>query len=85
MSDWISTDKDITKKVMCTTETTLFWSLSVFLTTDPTAFNATCKEDPINIQDVMDGLVIGDGSVHKASNNLLYLCIGENDKDYFIK
>ena len=31
----------------------------------------------------MDGLVIGDGSVHKASNNLVFLCIGENDKDYF--
>lgn len=42
-----------------------------------------CKENPINIQDVMDGLVIGDGSVHKASNNLLYLYIGENDNDYF--
>jgi len=32
---------------------------------------------------VIDGLVIGDGSVHKASNNLVYLIIGENDKDYF--
>jgi len=37
----------------------------------------------INQQDVMDGLVIGDGSVHKASNNLVYLCIGKNDQDYF--
>lgn len=37
----------------------------------------------INIQDVIDGLVIGDGSVHKASNNLVFLCIGENDHDYF--
>lgn len=36
-----------------------------------------------NINDIMDGLVIGDGSVHKASNNLVFLCIGENDKDYF--
>lgn len=35
------------------------------------------------IQSIMDGLVLGDGSVHKASNNLIYLCIGENDKDYF--
>jgi ribonucleotide reductase alpha subunit len=34
-------------------------------------------------QDIIDGLVIGDGSVHKASNNLVFLCIGENDKDYF--
>lgn len=32
---------------------------------------------------IMDGLVLGDGSVHKASNNLVYLYIGENDKDYF--
>jgi len=32
---------------------------------------------------IMDGLVIGDGTVHKASNNLVYLCIGENDSDYF--
>lgn len=32
---------------------------------------------------VMQGLLIGDGSVHKASNNLIYLCIGENDYDYF--
>lgn len=36
-----------------------------------------------NLNDIMDGLVIGDGSVHKASNNLVFLCIGENDKDYF--
>ena len=32
---------------------------------------------------VMDGLVLGDGSVHKASNNLVLLYIGENDTDYF--
>lgn len=37
----------------------------------------------INPQDVMDGLVLGDGSVHKASNNLVYLNVGENDSDYF--
>lgn len=37
---------------------------------------------PINPQDVMDGLVIGDGSVHKASNNLVYLCVGKKDEDY---
>ena len=37
----------------------------------------------MNIQDTMDGLVLGDGSVHRASNNLVYLCIGENDTDYF--
>ena len=32
---------------------------------------------------VMDGLVLGDGYVHKASNNLVLLCIGEKDTDYF--
>ena len=36
-----------------------------------------------NLQDIVDGLVIGDGSVHRASNNLVYLNIGEKDKDYF--
>ena len=41
------------------------------------------KCNNFNIQDVMDGLVIGDGTVHKASGNLVLLCIGENDKDYF--
>jgi hypothetical protein len=34
-------------------------------------------------QDVMDGLVVGDGSVHTASGNLVFLCIGANDTDYF--
>jgi len=34
-------------------------------------------------QAIMDGLVLGDGSYHKASNNLVYLIIGENDQDYF--
>ena len=34
-------------------------------------------------QYIMDGLVLGDGSCHKASNNLIYLCIGKNDQDYF--
>jgi ribonucleotide reductase alpha subunit len=36
-----------------------------------------------NPQDVMDGLVIGDGTVHKASNNLVHLCVGKDDSDYF--
>lgn len=31
---------------------------------------------------IMDGLVLGDGSVHKASNNAIYLEIGQHDKDY---
>lgn len=34
-------------------------------------------------QDIMDGLVLGDGSVHKASNDLVYLDIGQKDQDYF--
>lgn len=34
-------------------------------------------------QTVMDGLIIGDGSVHKMSNNKVYLNIGENDHSYF--
>lgn len=37
----------------------------------------------LNHQDVMDGLVIGDGMIHKASNNLILLCIGAKDSDYF--
>lgn len=37
----------------------------------------------LDVQDIMDGLVIGDGSVHKASNNLVFLYIGNNDIDYF--
>jgi len=36
-----------------------------------------------NPQFIMDGLLIGDGSVHTASNNLIYLCIGREDQDYF--
>lgn len=34
-------------------------------------------------EDIIDGLVIGDGMVHKASNNLVLLNIGQNDQDYF--
>lgn len=34
-------------------------------------------------QSIMDGLIIGDGSVHKASNDLIFLYIGEKDYDYF--
>lgn len=40
-------------------------------------------EYQIDPKDVMDGLVIGDGSVHKASNNLVHLLIGKDDQDYF--
>lgn len=41
------------------------------------------SEVVLNPQDIMDGLVLGDGSIHKASNNLIHLCVGDNDKDYF--
>lgn len=37
----------------------------------------------IDYQAVMDGLIVGDGGVHKASNNLPLLYIGEKDQDYF--
>lgn len=41
------------------------------------------KQSEIIQQAVLDGLIIGDGSVHKASKNLVYLNIGEKDIDYF--
>jgi hypothetical protein len=37
----------------------------------------------IDIQDVLDGLVIGDGSKHIAYGNHIVLLIGENDNEYF--
>lgn len=40
------------------------------------------KEENLDLDDIMAGLLIGDGTIHKASNNLVLLCIGENDKDY---
>jgi hypothetical protein len=40
-------------------------------------------EGEIQVQDVMDGIVFGDGSKHKASNDLVYLCVGKDDEDYF--
>lgn len=36
----------------------------------------------IDPQDVMDGIVFGDGSVHVASNNLVHLCVGQDDTSY---
>lgn len=36
-----------------------------------------------DISTIIDGLLIGDGTIHKASNNLILLVIGNNDKDYF--
>lgn len=43
-------------------------------------YNDSLELDP---QAVLDGLVLGDGSVHKASNNLIILYIGNKDEDYF--
>ena len=40
-------------------------------------------ESALDPQDIMDGLMIGDGSVHRASNNLAYLIVGKRDTDYF--
>lgn len=37
---------------------------------------------PLDSQTIMDGLVLGDGMVHKASNDLVVLNIGEKDGDY---
>lgn len=34
-------------------------------------------------QDIVDGLVVGDGTMHRASNNRIVLYIGNNDQDYF--
>lgn len=45
----------------------------------PNEYTDVVNLDP---QDIMDGLVIGDGSVHGASNNLVYLIVGKKDTDY---
>lgn len=47
----------------------------------------TCQGPPPlhvqrDFQDVVDGWVLGDGSVHSASNDLVFLCLGENDEDF---
>jgi hypothetical protein len=39
--------------------------------------------EELDARDIMDGLVIGDGSVHHASNHLVGLFIGDKDGDYF--
>jgi ribonucleotide reductase alpha subunit len=39
-------------------------------------------EVTLDYQTVMDGIVLGDGSIHKASNNLIILYIGAKDHDY---
>jgi hypothetical protein len=49
---------------------------------------STCTDAEFCIQqlspdDVMRGLLLGDGTVHKASSNLVLLCVGKNDQCYF--
>lgn len=41
------------------------------------------EDTSFDIQTVMDGIVFGDGSVHLASNDLIYLNVGKDDRDYF--
>lgn len=46
-----------------------------------------CEEFETNTIDseaIVDGWVLGDGSIHKASNNLVYLNLGKEDIDTFI-
>lgn len=38
------------------------------------------RVEPVDPQDVMDGWVLGDGTVHARSNNLVYLCVGAGDE-----
>jgi hypothetical protein len=38
--------------------------------------------EPLDAQTTMDGLVLGDGMVHKASNHAVWLNIGKDDHDY---
>ena len=52
-------------------------------TLDTSSYFTWEKLEVINPQDIMDGLVLGDGSKHKVSNDRIYLCIGQNDQDYF--
>lgn len=37
----------------------------------------------LNPQDIVDGLVLGDGTAHKANNGMPFLTIGKNDQCYF--
>lgn len=45
--------------------------------------NITTKLTDEMLLAIMDGLVIGDGMMHKAYNNLVTLLIGNKDQDYF--
>jgi ribonucleotide reductase alpha subunit len=43
----------------------------------------TPQRRSIEVNCVIDGLLLGDGGIHKASNNLIGLYIGKKDHDYF--
>lgn len=45
--------------------------------------NDFCVQEPEHLQWIMDGLVLGDGTVHKTSADKIALHIGINDTDYF--
>ena len=49
---------------------------------DPAFTELTLPLKPMNPVDIIDGLLIGDGMVHKASNNLIVLLVGQKDRDY---
>jgi ribonucleotide reductase alpha subunit len=51
---------------------------------DDTVATLSFEEQNKFNQNVVDGLVIGDGMIHKASNNKVLLCIGCDDQDYFM-
>jgi ribonucleotide reductase alpha subunit len=68
----VVTDKDGTKTEVINAET-------VEIITGP-KLDQVYKLDA---QTIMDGLVLGDGGIHKASNDLVGLYIGSNDNNYF--
>lgn len=43
--------------------------------------NYNKTDEKLDLQDIMDGFVVGDGSVHRASNDLIVLYIGEHDTE----
>jgi len=51
-------------------------------TTIDWAVGPTPEATALDPQDIMDGMVLGDGTTHRASNDLTVLIIGQNDEDY---
>lgn len=54
------------------------YAIDIDIITGPECINSGFIDEYI-----MDGLVLGDGSVHEASNDLVHLNIGQDDYDYF--